>query len=221
MAGTITVTTNQIEFASTENQSMNCFSKAAVVYHDYKYVFMSEAGRIAQFLPEDYGYSTAQAMYDFLKLSLAPTAQMISGNGEASFMDISAAVGSQISVDVPSGEVWKIDSLRFNFITDATVATRRVRVFKVIDGNIVQRFDTNFDQTASGNRLYDFHENYQKYVINTGLKPAGSQEFILPANLFIDGDMSAGFNGIQTNTTGFQAGDQFTQAFITYRKWLK
>jgi len=120
------------------------------------------------------------------------------------------AAGNEISEAVPTNARWKIKSMIFTLVTDATVSNRRVRV-KIDDGsgNDPYAMDCGSNQAAS---------NSYAYAVDT-VPLLGGSGFI---NVPIPDDLplSAGML-IETDTTNLQAGDNYGAPVFIVEEWIE
>ncbi len=109
-------------------------------------------------------------------------------------------VGANWSSTVPNGQIWKIKSLGFTFVTSATVANRRPQISFTKSSTSIYCFN-DIDQTASLTGYYSLNatssmpDRLDNSVYLIGMPP----EILLTA-----GDI------IQSETTNLQVGDQMS-----------
>lgn len=117
------------------------------------------------------------------------------------------AAGAEVSVTVPAGEVWEVQSVQFALQTDATVANRRVNI-RVDDGaSIFATAVANVDQAASATVTYIAGVGGIDYTaVRDGKLSIG-----LPTPLLL----GPGWR-IRTTTTNLQAGDDYAAPVIGY-----
>jgi len=111
--------------------------------------------------------------------------------------------GDEIIDLVPGGQMWRILWVRFNFVTSATVANRRVHLrFGGALNNILDVFGSS-DQAASLTRFYSFAP------IGTIPDEVDDQSITIsmPSEIFVVGNEQIG-----TTTTNLQVGDNFGKA---------
>lgn len=133
-------------------------------------------------------------------------ADIIPNRGGIRFVQGSnAAAGSEVSDTVPSGQLWKILSVRFTLVTDANAANRRVHL--VTDNNSFPGVDVFGDVNQAANTT----RNYTFYNIGSIPDRESDDDILvnLPADLYVLGSGS-----IITQTESLQAGDNF--GVVTY-----
>lgn len=112
------------------------------------------------------------------------------------------AAGAEISITVPGGEIWVVESLRLRFVTAALGATETVRV-GVTDGS-VEYFRTvaATTQAASTTRTYCAFSGSAGAQATTDHIPVPwpTKGLILPSG-----------HVIATSTDGIATGDQYSQ----------
>jgi hypothetical protein len=119
---------------------------------------------------------------------------------------VNAAAGAEAQDTVPAGELWRIISARVSFVTDATVASRRVHF--IFDSFVTgqMRFWGNTDQTATQTMVYN--------LSNLGVVQSETNSGMIAINISPEIYVPSG--GVcGTLTTNIQAGDNF--AAISYQ----
>lgn len=121
------------------------------------------------------------------------------------------AAGAEISVTVPSGEIWRIIALSVTLVTDATSASRRPHfLFTTNGGTIIEMF-AQLAQTASLTQLYsvaafgnvlDDEDNNVRPVI-------------IPDNIWLDPGGT-----ITTVTKAIVAGDDYGAASLNIERFF-
>jgi len=125
---------------------------------------------------------------------------------------VSPTAGSEISFSVPTNARWRIHSLRYKFVTDATITTRRINII-VDDGvNTLIWLPCKVTQAESLIRYYNFvpGDIDETAFTNTEIRAS------LPNPLIL-------FQGwrIRTSTTNLQAGDAFSGVNLVIEEWLE
>lgn len=121
------------------------------------------------------------------------------------------AAGVEISETVPTGRVWRLVSMRFALVADATVINR-IPVVTLDDGtNVFFASQSSNALTASLSRNYTASAQGGK-VTNETTEDA----ILLPPDLYL-------FQGwrIRTATTGLQAGDNYGAPQLMVEEWLQ
>ena len=128
----------------------------------------------------------------------------VRGTGVMKDISISdPAAGTEISVTVPAGKVWRIQSVRFKLATSAAVANRRVNLQFSFDGVLadVDR-ESSFTQTAGETSTYSWSQ--------TEVAGASTTAGFLMDPIPIDYILPAG-GTIQTVTAAsLDVGDQYS-----------
>lgn len=122
------------------------------------------------------------------------------------------AAGSNFSINVPTGETWRIHAIQFRFVTSATVASRRVRVRATtgqLGFGIVSLIQT--DQTASTTLDYSCAP-YGQMVDEIDSSDAF---IIIPNELWV---VSGG--SISSSIRNIQAGDQVSNVELIVEKFF-
>ncbi|HET7713267.1 MAG TPA: hypothetical protein VFK94_02215 [Patescibacteria group bacterium] len=136
------------------------------------------------------------------------TGNILSGGAAQTIESIASAdpaAGSNVSMVVPAGEQWLLESLHVSLVTDATVANRRM-VLTVDNGvNIVAKVSAGFVQAASLTHDYTFAQGVLDYSAirdNHGL-------ISLPSGLLVP----SGYR-VRTAVVNLQAGDNLGVAYL-------
>jgi hypothetical protein len=121
------------------------------------------------------------------------------------------AANVEISETVPAGVRWRLYSVVYNFITDATVANRDVNLILDDGTNEIWKAGGASTQVASINRTY--------YAAAAGYSPALLTNGVtvpLPEALYL----ASGYR-IRTSTNARQAGDNFGAPVYLVEEWLE
>ncbi len=139
---------------------------------------------------------------------VSPTIQHLHGR-LLSITGTDPASGAEISLTVPARRRWKIISIRFVLVTDATVVDRTVRL-KFDDGTIALfHIASDTVQTASQERKYEFKlQPVPQFLVAT--------DFHLPLPHL---SLAAGFR-IITITLNLQAGDNLSAPQLLVEEWI-
>lgn len=121
------------------------------------------------------------------------------------------AAGVEISDSVPTGARWKIRSLSFTLVTDATVSNRVVRLQTKFGTNLFSMISANTLQTASLTWTYSHDLNGEN------LEASGNLLLMLKLPDMI---LPADYN-IQTDTLNLQAGDNFSAPTMSVEEWIE
>jgi len=136
-------------------------------------------------------------------------------NGGALALRLSAnpAAGAELSLDVPIGEVWRVQSVAFQLVTSATVANRKPHIQFLSNGMIAAACYNDFIQTAT---------QTINYAATTYAQPAQTAAdgtdfpIAIPHGLLLhSGDT------IQTVTTALQAGDNYSFMQVNVEMWFE
>lgn len=123
------------------------------------------------------------------------------------------AAGAEATITIDNQQTWKLHSAVITLVTDATVATRQVKL--LITPFLATQGYTMFStatQTAAQTRRYNFIGAQQAVTSNDGLR------FIIPIPSPILMSQSA---VISTLTEGLQAGDNFGKLSLQIERfWL-
>jgi len=120
--------------------------------------------------------------------------------------------GNEISETVPTNTVWHVRGMMFGFVTDATVATRRVTV-QFDDGGLrFIRTRAAQTQAASQDLTYSLTEG----VGGEDTIGQGGNQIHLPSNIRL-------FQGwrIRTLTDNMQAGDYYRDIQLYVEEWIE
>jgi hypothetical protein len=121
----------------------------------------------------------------------------------------SPAAGAEWTTTVPANEVWELMSIRCQFVSSATAATRSVR-FVTDDGtNIITRMGSDKSQTAGNTLLYNAFRFVNPFT------PADLSNYPIPLPWIF---LAAGYR-IYSATGAIQATDQYSAIVISYRKY--
>ena len=140
-------------------------------------------------------------------LSYPPSLQDDPIPGRGSFRWVSSsnpAAGAEISLDIPSNRIWHVLAARVRLVTNATAATRTVKLVLRSNSPFRCHVIASNNQTASLTRDYSFAQ-YGAIPVSTIGDEIMSP---MPSNLYLDGDLVAP-GGIDTETESLQAGDDF------------
>jgi hypothetical protein len=118
------------------------------------------------------------------------------------------AAGAEIVETVPAGKIWRLLSIRFALVTDATVASRRTHV--IIDDGTSELFRVSgsTDQTASSTARFSLSPAFGTISNN-----ASTNHFPMPSI-----HLEPGFR-IQTSTSNIQAGDNYGAPIMYVEEW--
>lgn len=122
------------------------------------------------------------------------------------------AANTEVRIEVPAGEIWKLIGIRGGLTTDANAATRHVEID--IDDGSQDNFNLRAGQTQieSLTRTYSF---YDAGHIDTTI-PGDHIMGHLPSNIVL----RAG-GAISTDTENLQAGDNWTSMFIYIERYFQ
>lgn len=115
--------------------------------------------------------------------------------------------GNEWSQTVTAGQIWELQTIRFRFVTDATVTNRTPRIFVNNGANTYFQVSGATNQAASLTIDYAFSNVGSAYAPTDNITRIAS----LPP-LLVTGD-----EVITTNTTNRQAGDAFSNIVLSYR----
>lgn len=121
------------------------------------------------------------------------------------------AAGAEISETVPTGARWKIVSIEFTLVTDATVANREPIL--TLDDGATEWFRSGPSAVIAATGTV------RNVAAAFGAPPAAVTNFrsiLLPPDLVL----SAGFR-IRTSTTNLQAGDNYGAPVLLVTEWLE
>jgi len=139
---------------------------------------------------------------------ISPTINSVHGRIR-SISGTDPAAGAEISETVPARRRWRILTVCFSLVTDATVVTRVVFLRYTDAINLLcQTFNTT-GQLASTTHVYTF-------------APFGSSKITASSNEMIPFPsltLPAGFV-VETLTTGLQAGDNFGAPRLLVEEWI-
>lgn len=121
------------------------------------------------------------------------------------------AAGSETTITMPNGELWRITAITFTLTTSATVANRRVHVKINPKQNGSYDIISSVDQAASTARIYSCIP-----IGGAGTYSDDNDIIIpLPFDLWLPGEST-----ITTSTTNIQAGDDFGVMTVHYERYL-
>lgn len=120
------------------------------------------------------------------------------------------AVATDWTTSLDAFSIWEIIAIRFQFVTDANVASRRVTLVVSDGGAELFRVSAPIDQTAGATWEYCAAQYLGQPPINTGT----AMPIALPHGLTLHGSPT-----IAVSTANIQAGDQFGAARIRLRNW--
>ncbi len=121
------------------------------------------------------------------------------------------AAGAEFVQRVPQGEMWRVISAAFTFVTDANAATRvnRITLTDLAGAQVWAGASLN-GQAASSTRAY----NCSHLGFDTGTLGGSVRSIGLHANFW----MPQGF-ALESSTVLRQVGDQFSSIFIFFELW--
>lgn len=121
------------------------------------------------------------------------------------------AAGSELSISVPTGQLWVPIGCSFQLVTDATAVSRVVHIVFTGSGKVMAECISPNAQTASLTR------NYRAVIGNSLMASADDNDLMigLPADLILYAGMT-----ITTQTTNLQAGDNFGTMTLFYKRYF-
>ena len=119
------------------------------------------------------------------------------------------AVGSDISIAVPTGQILELSSLNFTFTTDATAANRRIKLQIYDDGHLIWEARSRTDHPASTSVRY--------YCTPASVLPSDDITNGLAYLPIPPGLRSQAFE-FYTSTTNKQAGDDYSAVTLGSRR---
>lgn len=121
------------------------------------------------------------------------------------------AAGAELTITVPTGVIWKVKNIRFQLVTAAAAASRRVHlVFTQQTSGIIDCF-SSVDQIISQTR------NYSAMPLGTNLSLGDDNDIIIP----IPANLLLGISDkITTETTALDAGDNFGIMQVTVEEFI-
>lgn len=122
------------------------------------------------------------------------------------------AAGSEMSLVVPTGETWRIISIRFTLVTDANVANRRVHLKFTGGSETMIEAISGTDHVASTTRVYTC------YFTGGGATLAEDNDIIIPLP---QNFMATAGTTISSQTTNKQAGDNFSFMEVNYERFFE
>ncbi len=117
------------------------------------------------------------------------------------------AAGANLVVTVTAGQVWRLQSLRFTLTNSATVATRSVAI------NFDDGVSSYYHICAATTQLASQAQTWNIGNVGHVYTPSGGSNFIIPVPEII----AAGGHRISTAINSLQAGDQISNAVISYQ----
>jgi len=139
-----------------------------------------------------------------------PAKEITDGAGTIrSITGTTPAAGAEISETVPANRRWTLLTLRAALTTSAAVANRLPALTLSDGSNIIFAGSAFFTQTASNSVAY----SPAPYAVTTTALAGG-----VALNLILPVGLKAGFK-IITNTTGLQAGDQWSAPQYVVQEW--
>lgn len=120
------------------------------------------------------------------------------------------AAGAEITVRVPETAQWRLLGLRFELVTDATVANRQVDLLIDDGANTVLRIEPPAVQAASLTDGYNYGPGLPARALLTS-------EFLIPLPVKV---VLPGGWRIRTVTANLQAADNFGAVYLWVEEWL-
>lgn len=158
---------------------------------------------------------TSGYVYNLHHLSW-PNQQNAEPRAERGFFDTitgsNPAAGDEIDEDVATAQIWRIQSIFFTLVTDATAIARRVHFVVTLLGNPILHAFSDQDQTASLTR------NYTCAPFGALPDTLDANEILIPIphDLLLSDAVD-----IETVTTNLQAGDNFAAPVLIIERWLR
>lgn len=121
-------------------------------------------------------------------------------------------VGLPINIIPTLSQVWRVKGIAIMFRTDATVANRQVSMYRTDGTEIGAQIWSNFVQTASLNRTYNFVDWF------TGVPWVTLSHIMMPFN---GGSLISAAQYLVITSDNLQAGDEFSFATVDGEKWLE
>jgi len=122
------------------------------------------------------------------------------------------AAGNEVIEIVPTNARWRLLSLGVGFVTDATVASRQVRL-RITDGTQeIALVPATASQAESTTRSYWFVAGYP----NTPGLQSGVVYSFIPTDYFIPQGGT-----IETKTANLQAGDNYGTPILVVEEWIE
>jgi hypothetical protein len=128
-----------------------------------------------------------------------------------SIVGTNPAAGSEISETVPTNAYWRIQSILFNFVSDATVINRHVRLVFDDGTNNMLSVEPNATQAASLNYYYNYGHGLPYKAVLSGY----------PVNPLPDDLILAPGWRFRTTTSFIQAGDDYGAPNFTVEEWIE
>lgn len=119
------------------------------------------------------------------------------------------AAGAEITEVVPTGALWRLLSVSFQLVTDATPATRTVRLQLGTAIVTVALIPATSNQTASLTVRYTFGDGLEHFTSGTDTCAPSVRGILLPAG-----------SQFATSTLNLQAGDNFGAPHYEVEEWL-
>lgn len=129
----------------------------------------------------------------------ASNAMVVDGSGTYGSATTSAT-GSNVTLTVPTGTKWEINSVEVDISASAAVASRQLGLATWVGGNLVGFIPTSYSQVASDHIFYNFGEGLPNDTvhINGAVRCSFTKQFLSASDY------------IQTDITGLQSGDVVT-----------
>jgi hypothetical protein len=121
------------------------------------------------------------------------------------------AAGAEISVTVPAGARWRLHSIRFVFVTDATALNREVDLVIDDGATTLLIIEPPALQGAGGTRGYNYGADFPSLNALT-------QEFLIPLPVGLI--LIAGYR-LRTVTVNLQAGDNYGAPQVMFEEWIE
>jgi len=121
------------------------------------------------------------------------------------------AAGSEISITVPAGEIWKINAIRYQLTTDANVASRTPHlIFTLPTSTIIDLYNAA-NQQASSTKKYSYAPT------GNPIDTQSDDDFFtsIPQNL-----MLLPTSTITTETVAIQAGDNYSAMSVYIERFF-
>lgn len=143
----------------------------------------------------------------------SPIHSSLEGSGAIrSITGTDPAAGVEVSEAVPTDARWRVLTVLWELVADATVANRQPQLQLTDGATVLSKTRALTAQTASQTRIYNYSLNYPD---NTPSQTAGEYQSFLPINM-----LAAGFI-ISSDTTSLQAGDNYGAPQLLVEEWLE